>query len=131
MLAGRGIENEDRTFQAAKLIGAEIAGWDVAAAEVDEERFPAVMEASVRKDVTDIVERQVPLRQPPPGVLRNNGHSRFSHLPSPPSWSGPTKRLAVPAWVLLDLLFSHLGVRTLSANLVTLSSPLRSVLLAV
>jgi hypothetical protein len=46
---------------------------------VYEQGFATMMDPAVGEDITDIVEGEIPLRQSSIGVLRDHGHSRFSH----------------------------------------------------
>jgi hypothetical protein len=84
VLPGHRVENEDRPLQATITISSLITGRNVAATEVDEEGFTAMMEPPVGEHIPDIVERQIPLCQASPGVLRNHSDSRFSHRFGPP-----------------------------------------------
>jgi hypothetical protein len=103
VLTGHGVEDEDGAFEAAVAVGAQIAGGDVAATEVDEEGFSPVMQAAVGEDIADVIEGQIPLRQTSPSMLGYHGYSWFAHLPGPPTRFGSTF-LSFAVLVSIDLL---------------------------
>jgi hypothetical protein len=88
VFAGSRIEDQDRPLKTAIAIGAQVTARDVAPAQMDEQRFPPVVQPSVSEHVPNVVDRQISLRQSLPGVLRDDRHSRFTHLPSPPARLG-------------------------------------------
>jgi hypothetical protein len=84
VLTGHWVEDEHCPLKAAKPVGPLIARRDIAATEMHEKCFAAMMNSSVGKDIADIFERQISLCQASPGVLRNHSDSRFSHRFGPP-----------------------------------------------